>query len=77
MLINGRIGKVEIGDDQVLYRITNDNEKYQVCSKDRQAVKDALFLREGQHIRIEGEADHDMIFVKEARIDITREKEKK
>ncbi|MBR6452325.1 MAG: hypothetical protein IKS87_06435 [Lachnospiraceae bacterium] len=77
MRINGRIGKVEIGDDRVLYRVTDDREDYQICSKDRQALKDALFLREGQHIRIEGEPECDMILVREARIDITRIKEKK
>ena len=73
MQINGRIeGSIAILDDRVLYRVRDDAEQYRVCSTNRQAVKDALFLREGQHIRIRGEPDGETIRVEEAKIDITR-----
>ena len=72
MIINGKIeGEIEILDDRVCYQVTENREKYRVCSKEKQAVKDALFLREGQHIRIRGEPCGEAILVKESKIDIT------
>ena len=72
MRINGRIENIEILNDQVKYDILKENKRYNVMSKDRQAVKDAIFLRQGQIIKINGMADGDMILVEDARIDITK-----
>ena len=73
MQIDGIIeGGIAILNDRVLYRVANDTEKYRVCSTNRQAAKDAVFLREGQHIRIRGEPDGKTVLVKEAKIDIRR-----
>ncbi len=70
MHVDGKIENIEVLDDRVSYSISTDNKRICVHSKNRQAVKDAVFLRKGQNIRIKGTDDKDGILVQEARIDI-------
>ncbi len=72
MRIEGRIeGNIEIAGNNVKYHVVIGQNTYQFRSENKQAVKDAIFLREGQSIIIRGAPEGDWINVKEAWIDIT------
>ena len=73
MQINGKVsGSVEILNDRVTYDVISEEQRFHIYSKDRQAVKDAIFLKEGQYIEISGIIDKDKIKSKGSKIDITR-----
>ena len=73
MRIEGIVkGDVTIFDDAVTYDVISDERNYHIKSKGRQALKDAIFLREGQFIEISGIMDEDKIISKGSKIDITR-----
>ena len=77
MRVNGKIDKIEILDDQVRYNIQSADKEYNVRSVNRQAIiKDAIFLREGQTILVNGVSENDVLLVNEAKIDIRRIGEK-
>ena len=73
MHINGKIENVEIMDNSVKYNVIKEDKSYNVLSLNRQAVKDAIFLRQGQNINIDGKSDGDVIYVSKAMIDINRQ----
>jgi len=70
MLINGKIEKVDIIDDHVEYDIFRKDKRYHVRSEEKQAVKDAIFLRKGQSIEIKATSRDGVILAKESRLDI-------
>lgn len=72
MHVNGKIEKIEILDDQVRYDIRSAQNAYKIRSVNRQAVKDAIFLREGQTIRVDGVSENGIVLVNEAIIDIKK-----
>ena len=76
MRVNGKTDKIEILDDQVRYNIQSADKEYNVRSVNRQAIKDAIFLREGQTILVNGVSENDVLLVNEAKIDIRRIGEK-
>lgn len=58
MIIKGIVEKeAAINGDYVQYQIVSEGILYEIVSKDKQAVKDLIFLRKGQ--RIEVDAAHD------------------
>lgn len=73
MHINGKIENIEIMDNSVKYNVIKEDKSYNVLSLNRQAVKDAIFLRQGQNINIDGNSDGDVIYVSKAMIDINRQ----
>jgi hypothetical protein len=73
MHINGKIENIEIKDNSVKYNVIKEDKSYNVLSLNRQAVKDAIFLRQGQNINIDGNSDGDVIYVSKAMIDINRQ----
>ena len=73
MHINGKIENIEIMDNSVKYNVIKEDISYNVLSLNRQAVKDAIFLRQGQNINIDGNSDGDVIYVSKAMIDINRQ----
>ena len=73
MHINGKIENIEIMDNSVKYNVIKEDKSYNVLSLNRQAVKDAIFLRRGQNINIDGNSDGDVIYVSKAMIDINRQ----
>ena len=76
MRVNGKIDKIDILDEQVRYNIQSADKEYNVRSLNRQAIKDAIFLREGQTILVNGVSENDVLLVNEAKIDIRRIGEK-
>ncbi|MCR4865404.1 MAG: hypothetical protein K5921_00605 [Lachnospiraceae bacterium] len=73
MRINGIVtGNIDIYDDSVSYEVNAHDNSYHVISKDKQAVKDAIFIRAGQHISVDGERISESIVSKRSQIDITR-----
>ncbi len=70
MHINGKIEKIDVKDDHVEYDISRKDKRYHVRSENKQAVKDAVFLRKGQKIEIRGTGGDGMILVRESRLDI-------
>jgi hypothetical protein len=72
MRVEGKIeGNIEIAGNKVKYHVASGGDSYQVCSQNKQAVKDAIFLRKGQRVIIRGAPEGDQINVKESWIDIT------
>lgn len=71
MKITGKVEHITLYDDRVTYEVTAPKKRYRVCSDGRQAVKDAVFLREGQRIEISGMPKGKLIIVKDAKIDIS------
>lgn len=73
MQINGKVlGNIEIANDRVRYDVISEDQRFHIYSMDRQAVKDAVFLKEGQYIEISGIMDKKDIISKGSKIDITR-----
>lgn len=72
MHVNGKIEKIEVLDDQVRYNIRSAYDEYNVRSVNRQAVKDAIFLREGQTVQVDGVSENGVLLVNESKIDIKR-----
>lgn len=72
MHVNGKIEKIEVLDDQVRYNIQSAHDEYNVRSVNRQAVKDAIFLREGQTVQVDGVSENGVLLVNESKIDIKR-----
>lgn len=72
MHVNGKIEKIEVLDDQVRYNIRSAHDEYNVRSVNRQAVKDAIFLREGQTVQVDGVSENGVLLVNESKIDIKR-----
>ncbi len=73
MRINGIVsGNIDIYDDEVSYEVKDCDNSYHVISKDIQALKDAIFIREGQYISVDGERINESIMSKRSQIDITR-----
>lgn len=53
--INGIVTEEVIqNDDQSHYKVNSGGKEYAITSTGRQAVKDNLFIRKGQHMVIEG-----------------------
>lgn len=53
--INGIVTEEVIQrEDQSHYKVNSDGKEYAITSIGRQAVKDNLFIRKGQHMVIEG-----------------------
>lgn len=53
--INGIVTEEVIqNEDQSHYKVNSGGEEYAITSTGRQAVKDNLFIRKGQHMVIEG-----------------------
>ncbi len=78
MKIDGKIeGSIIINRDSVIYCIKEEKKEYRVLSVNRQAIKDAIFLRQGQRISIEGNVKNNTILVKESKIDIKNLGEKR
>lgn len=44
-------------DNQSKYKIKSNGKEYSILSTGRQAAKDNLFIRKGQHMEIEGKED--------------------
>lgn len=73
MQIDGIVsGGIDILNDSITYDVINEDQIYHIWSKDNQAVKDAIFIREGQYISIDGERINECILAKRSQIDITR-----
>ena len=53
--INGIVTEEVIqSEDQSHYKVNSDGKEYTITSTGRQAAKDNLFIRKGQHMIIEG-----------------------
>ncbi|MBE5963587.1 MAG: hypothetical protein E7252_01435 [Lachnospira sp.] len=50
------------------YEVQSANRKYKVISKDYQAVKDNIFINEGQHIEVFGDIIDNTMYAKKSRI---------
>ncbi|SEM68232.1 hypothetical protein SAMN04487770_1651 [Butyrivibrio sp. ob235] len=73
MIICGRVeGKIIVADNTVMYNVLQGQEKHHVRSVGRQAAKDAIFLREGQSIEVQGSTEDKMLLAQESKIDIRR-----
>ena len=46
-------------DSQSQYKINSEGKEYAILSTGKQAVKDNMFIRKGQHMEIEGREDFD------------------
>ncbi|MCR4865409.1 MAG: hypothetical protein K5921_00630 [Lachnospiraceae bacterium] len=65
-------GDIDILDDSVQYAICSDDKDFTILSKGHQAIKDAIFIRNGHYIEISGIMDKEKIISNRSRIDITR-----
>lgn len=53
--INGIVTEEVVqNDDQSHYKVNSGGKEYAITSTGRQAVKDNMFIRKGQHMVIEG-----------------------
>ena len=63
---------VELSDEcRAFYEISSDGKAYRIKSEGKQAIKDAIFIRKGQTISIEGTISSDTMEVESAKIDIS------
>lgn len=75
MKINGIVksGVSLSPDGKVSYDLASDGKRYCVSSRGIQAVKDVIFVREGQQMSIKADYDNITLYTKESRIDIQAE----
>lgn len=63
---------VKLSDEcRASYEISSGGRAYRVRSDGKQAIKDAIFIRKGQTISIEGTISNNTMEVETARIDIS------
>ncbi len=57
-------------DNKASYGIISEGERYTVTSEGRQALKDMIFIRKGQQVCIDADADGRTLTVRSSMIDI-------
>ena len=57
-------------DNRASYGIISEGERYIVTSEGRQALKDMIFIRKGQQVCIDADADGRTLTVRSSMIDI-------
>ncbi len=71
MIINGIVDdNIKMIENHIEYDITDNDKEYHISSYGRQAVKDAIFIKKGYRVKIEGWKDQNSILVEKAQISI-------
>lgn len=72
----GRVSQDVVRDkDKSIYKIQTDEGEVKVITEGRQAIKDYLFVREGQVVALEGERESNRVYPSESRIVLKNGKE--
>ena len=77
MKIRGVVEKeAAINGNEVKYQVNSNGSSYDIISKEKQAVKDLIFLRKGQNVEVEAFQKDNRYISQGSVIDIHREADK-